>query len=80
VLLLFVALGALGWFKHLRRGPSHPRTYGETLVLLALVGLFSLVLLLLLVLLFRNLLRVYVGAAAAGLQPGCARAWCWARS
>jgi hypothetical protein len=66
-LLVFVLLGALQWFNTSSVDFLTPVTYGETLILIALVGLFSLVLLLLLVLLFRNLLKVYVGEGSSGV-------------
>ncbi len=66
-LLVFVLLGALQWFNTSGVDFLTPATYGQTLILIALVGLFSLVLLLLLVLLFRNLLKVYVGAGSSGV-------------
>jgi PAS domain S-box-containing protein len=66
-LLVFVLLGALQWFNTSGVDFLTPVTYGQTLILIALVGLFSLVLLLLLVLLFRNLLKVYVGEGSSGV-------------
>ena len=66
-LLVFVLLGTLQWFNTSGVDFLTPATYGQTLILIALVGLFSLVLLLLLVLLFRNLLKVYVGAGSNGV-------------
>ena len=66
-LLVFVLLGTLQWFNTSGVDFLSPATYGQTLILIALVGLFSLVLLLLLVLLFRNLLKVYVGAGSNGV-------------
>ena len=66
-LLVFVLLGTLQWFNTSGVDFLTPVTYGQTLILIALVGLFSLVLLLLLVLLFRNLLKVYVGEGSSGV-------------
>jgi hypothetical protein len=66
-LLVFVALGALQWFNTTRVDFLTPTTYGQTLVLLALEGLLFLLLLLLLVMLFRNILKVYVGAGSSGV-------------
>ena len=66
-LLVFVALGTLQWFNTTRVDFLTPTTYGQTLVLLALEGLLVLLLLFLLVMLFRNILRVYVGAGSSGV-------------
>ena len=66
-LLIFIALGTLQWFNTSRVDFLSPATYGETLVLIALEGLVFLLLLLLLVMLFRNVLRVYVGAGSGGV-------------
>jgi hypothetical protein len=66
-LLVFVALGTLQWFNTSGVDFLTPATYGQTLVLLALEGLLFLLLLLLLVMLFRNILRVYVGAGSSGV-------------
>ena len=66
-LLVFVLLGTLQWFNTSGVDFLTPVTYVQTLILIALVGLFSLVLLLLLVLLFRNLLKVYVGEGSSGV-------------
>ena len=66
-LLVFVALGTLQWFNTSSVDFLTPATYGQTLVLIALEGLLFLLLLLLLVMLFRNLLKVYVGAGSSGV-------------
>jgi len=64
---VFVVLGALQWFNTSGVDFLTPETYGQTLVFTALEGLVFLLLLLLLVLLFRNLLKVYVGEGSSGL-------------
>jgi two-component system, NtrC family, nitrogen regulation sensor histidine kinase NtrY len=66
--VVFVLLGTLQWFNTSGVDFLTPETYGQTLVLTALEGLVFLLLLLLLVLLFRNLLKVYVGEGSSGLS------------
>ena len=67
-IIVFVLLGTLQWFNTSNVDFLTPETYGQTLVLTALEGLVFLLLLLLLVLLFRNLLKVYVGEGSSGLS------------
>ena len=61
VLVVFVLLGTLQWFNTSKVDFLNPETYGQTIFLTALEGLLFLLLLLLLVLLFRTILKVYVG-------------------
>ncbi len=67
VLLVFVLLGTLEWFNTSKVDFLNPETYGQTIFLTALEGLLFLLLLLLLVLLFRTVLKVYVGQGSNGL-------------
>jgi two-component system, NtrC family, nitrogen regulation sensor histidine kinase NtrY len=65
--LVFVLLGTLNWFNTSRVDFLTPETYGQTLVLTALEWLLFLLLLLLLALLFRNILKIYVGEGSSGV-------------
>ena len=67
VLLIFGLLGALQWFNTSKVDFLDPETYGQTIFLTALEGLLFLLLLLLLVLLFRTVLKAYVGQGSSGL-------------
>jgi two-component system nitrogen regulation sensor histidine kinase NtrY len=67
VLLVFVLLGTLQWFNTSKVDFLNPETYGQTMFLTALEGLLFLLLLLLLVLLFRTVLKVYVGQGSSGV-------------
>ncbi len=65
--LVFVLLGTLQWFNTSGVNFLTPETYGQTLVLTALEWLLFLLLLLLLSLLFRNILKIYVGEGRNGV-------------
>ncbi len=65
--LVFVLLGTLQWFNTSGVDFLTPETYGQTLVLTALEWLLFLLLLLLLALLFRNILKIYVGEGSSGV-------------
>ncbi|MFP5249664.1 MAG: hypothetical protein ACLGP3_07545, partial [Acidobacteriota bacterium] len=67
VLLIFGLLGALQWFNTSNVNFLDPETYGQTIFLTALEGLLFLLLLLLLVLLFRTVLKAYMGQGSSGL-------------
>lgn len=67
VLLIFGLLGALQWFNTSNVDFLDPETYGQTIFLTALEGLLFLLLLLLLVLLFRTVLKAYMGQGSSGL-------------
>jgi two-component system, NtrC family, nitrogen regulation sensor histidine kinase NtrY len=67
-LVVFVLLGTLNWWNTSGVDFLTPETYGQTLILTALEGLLFLLLLLLLVLLFRNLLKAYVGEGSSALS------------
>ncbi|HEY1806723.1 MAG TPA: PAS domain-containing sensor histidine kinase, partial [Terracidiphilus sp.] len=66
-LLVFVLLGTLQWFTTSHIDFLNPETYGQTIALTALDVLLFLLLLLLMVLLFRTVLKVYVGQGSSGL-------------
>ncbi len=67
VMLVFVLLGTLQWFNTSKVDFLDPETYGQTMFLTALEGLLFLLLLLLLVMLFRTVLKVYVGQGSSGV-------------
>lgn len=64
-LLVFVLLGTLQWFTTSHIDFLNPETYGQTIALTALDVLLFLLLLLLMVLLFRTVLKVYVGQGSS---------------
>jgi two-component system nitrogen regulation sensor histidine kinase NtrY len=66
-LLVFGLLGTLQWFNTSNLDFLDPETYGQTIFLTALEGLLFLLLLLLLVLLFRTVLKAYMGQGSSGL-------------
>jgi two-component system, NtrC family, nitrogen regulation sensor histidine kinase NtrY len=66
-LLVFVLLGTLQWFNTSKVDFLNPETFGQTMALTALEVLLFLLLLFLLVLLFRTVLKVYVGQGSSGV-------------
>jgi PAS domain S-box-containing protein len=68
VLVVFVLLGTLQWFNTTGVDFLNPETYGQTIFLTAFEGLLFLLLLFLLVMLFRTVLKVYVGQGGSGLS------------
>lgn len=67
VLLVFALLGTLEWFNTSKVDFLNPETYGQTMFLTAVEALLFLLLLLLLVLLFRTVLKGYVGQGSSGV-------------